>query len=37
MEGNYQQLIEFISENSEVSVSEIERKVEGYLKELYGD
>ncbi len=36
MEGNYQQLIEFISENSEVSVSEIERKVEAKRAKLAG-
>lgn len=36
MEGNYQQLIEFISENSGVSVSEIERKVEAKRAKLAG-
>lgn len=36
MEGNYQQLIEFISESSGVSVSEIERKVEAKRAKLAG-
>jgi len=36
MEGNYQQLIEFISENSGVSVSEIERKIEAKRAKLAG-
>ncbi len=36
MEENYQQLIEFISENSGVSVSEIERKVEAKRAKLAG-
>lgn len=36
MEGNYQHLIEFISENSGVSVDEIERKVEAKQAKLSG-
>ncbi len=36
MEGNYQQLIEFISEGSGVSVSEIERKIEAKRAKLAG-
>jgi len=36
MEGNYQQLIEFISETSGVSVNEIERKVEAKRAKLAG-
>ncbi len=34
MEGNYQQLIEFISQNSGVSIEEIERKVEAKKAKL---
>jgi len=36
MEGNYQQLVEFISENSGVAVDEIERKVEAKQAKLAG-
>lgn len=36
MEGNYEQLIEFISEGSGVSVSEIERKIEAKRAKLAG-
>jgi len=36
MEGNYQQLVQFISENSGVSVEEIERKVEAKQAKLAG-
>ena len=36
MEGNYQQLIEFISENAGVSVEDIERKIEAKRAKLSG-
>lgn len=36
MNGNYQQLIEFISENSGVSVEDIERKIEAKQAKLSG-
>jgi len=36
MEGNYQQLVEFISENSGVSVEDIERKIEAKQAKLSG-
>jgi len=36
MEGNYQQLVQFISENSGISVEEIERKVEAKQAKLAG-
>jgi len=36
MEGNYQQLIEFISENSGVAIEEIERKIEAKQAKLAG-
>lgn len=36
MEGNYQQLIGFISENSGVSIDEIERKIEAKQAKLAG-
>jgi replication factor A1 len=36
MEGNYEQLIEFISENSGISIDEIERKIEAKRAKLAG-
>ena len=36
MEENYQQLIEFISENSGVSTEDIERKIEAKQAKLSG-
>jgi replication factor A1 len=36
MEGNYQQLIQFISENSGTSIEEIERKIEAKQAKLSG-
>ena len=36
MEENYQQLVEFISDNSGVSVEEIERKIEAKQAKLAG-
>jgi len=36
MEGNYYRLVEFISENSGVSVEEIERKIEAKQAKLAG-
>lgn len=36
MEGNYQRLVQFISENSGVSVEEIERKIEAKQAKLSG-
>ena len=36
MEGNYQQLVEFISENSGVSIGDIERKIEAKQAKLAG-